>query len=260
MRHLTTYASKICAAMLLLLASLTAFFHSQSAQAATRVAPKPAPLRAALRTLFTSRLQTMTYVVRPGDTLSLIAYKLWGSASYWPKLWYQNRAEVPNPDLIEIGQKLTVHQDVIQTKEMVSLAFAALPQPRVVTTTDLTDPPKAGPPAHTRHIQVAADPAPAGGLQGYAQQLLDEHGLGGQWGCFDSVEMREAGWNIYATNPQSGAYGLPQALPPGKMAEAGPDWQTDGYTQLRWMIDDYIIPVYGTPCNAWGHEEADGWY
>src|SRR5580698_3493300 len=58
---------------------------------------------------------------------------------------------------------------------------------------------------------------------------------------------------------QSTAFGIPQALPGSKMASAGPDWQTNPTTQIKWGLG-YIKSVYGTPCGAWSHEEADGWY
>src|SRR5689334_24527928 len=37
------------------------------------------------------------------------------------------------------------------------------------------------------------------------------------WSSYDYLEMREAGYNRFARNPSSGAYGIPQALPPTKM-------------------------------------------
>jgi hypothetical protein len=43
------------------------------------------------------------------------------------------------------------------------------------------------------------------------------------------------------------------------MASAGPDWQTDPTTQIKWGLG-YIKSDYGTPCGAWSHEEAYGWY
>jgi len=98
-----------------------------------------------------------------------------------------------------------------------------------------------------------------GSLQVYAQKLLNALGWGGQWPAFNSLVMAESGWNVHATNPTSGAYGIPQALPPGKMASAGADWATSGYTQLRWMMG-YIKSVYGSPNAAWGHEMAMHWY
>jgi len=63
---------------------------------------------------------------------------------------------------------------------------------------------------------------------------------------------------VYASNP-SGAYGIPQALPGSKMASAGPDWQSNVATQIRWGLG-YIKSLYGSPCGAWGHERATGWY
>ena len=80
-----------------------------------------------------------------------------------------------------------------------------------------------------------------------------------QFGCLQSLWNRESGWNPSATNPTSGAYGIPQALPGDKMASAGADWQTNPTTQIIWGLG-YIKSVYGTPCAAWAHEEADGYY
>ena len=79
-----------------------------------------------------------------------------------------------------------------------------------------------------------------------------------QWGCLDDLWQQESGWNYEAENA-SGAYGIPQALPGSKMASAGPDWETDPTTQIKWGLG-YIKGDYGTPCGAWDHEEADGWY
>jgi hypothetical protein len=69
----------------------------------------------------------------------------------------------------------------------------------------------------------------------------------------------ESSWNVYAQNPWSGAYGIPQAVPGAKMGSAGADWRTSATTQVRWGLG-YISAVYGTPRRAWIHEVADGWY
>ena len=69
----------------------------------------------------------------------------------------------------------------------------------------------------------------------------------------------ESGWSVYAQNPYSGAYGIPQALPGAKMATAGPDWRTNAGTQIRWGLR-YIRGTYGSPLRAWQHEVAYGWY
>jgi hypothetical protein len=103
-------------------------------------------------------------------------------------------------------------------------------------------------------------PAPAGSAQQIAMGMLGSYGWSSsQFSCLVSLWNQESGWNVYATNPTSGAYGIPQALPGSKMASAGADWQTDAATQIRWGLS-YIKSLYGSPCGAWSHEEADGWY
>jgi hypothetical protein len=103
-------------------------------------------------------------------------------------------------------------------------------------------------------------PAPdPGTAQSTAFNMLSSFGFASsQWGCLDDLWERESGWRYNAENA-SGAYGIPQALPGSKMASAGSDWQTNPATQIKWGLG-YIKSTYGTPCAAWSHEEADGWY
>jgi resuscitation-promoting factor RpfB len=104
-------------------------------------------------------------------------------------------------------------------------------------------------------------PAPdPGSAQATAEQLMPDYGfsVSTYFSCLQSLWEVESGWNYLAENA-SGAYGIPQALPGDKMASAGPDWQTDPTTQIKWGLG-YIQSTYGNPCNAWDHEEADGWY
>ena len=61
---------------------------------------------------------------------------------------------------------------------------------------------------------------------------------------YNYIISHESGWNPKATNPKSGAYGLPQSLPAGKMASAGSDWRTNPITQLKWM-KGYVKSAYG---------------
>jgi len=70
---------------------------------------------------------------------------------------------------------------------------------------------------------------------------------------------RESSWNVHAYNPYSGAYGIPQAVPGGKMSSAGPHWRTSARTQIRWGLR-YIRSRYGSPRRAWAHSCATGWY
>lgn len=81
----------------------------------------------------------------------------------------------------------------------------------------------------------------------------------GQFGCLSRLWTRESNWDHRARNRSSGAYGIPQALPGGKMASAGSDWRTNPKTQIKWGLT-YIKKRYGSPCGAWAHFQSRGWY
>jgi Transglycosylase SLT domain len=101
---------------------------------------------------------------------------------------------------------------------------------------------------------VIADP------QGFARMLAADRGWGAaQFRCLVSLWDKESHWNYRAANPSSGAYGIAQALPGLKMNVVGPDWRTNPVTQIKWGLN-YIADRYGTPCGAWGHSQATGWY
>ena len=80
-----------------------------------------------------------------------------------------------------------------------------------------------------------------------------------QYTAFSKIVEHESGWNVTATNPSSGAYGLVQALPGSKMATAGTDWKTNAKTQIEWGLN-YMNDRYGSPVGAWNFWQANGWY
>ena len=114
--------------------------------------------------------------------------------------------------------------------------------------------PPPAPPTPASNPAPAAPTSPAAVKQ-YAASLVGA----GQFGCLDKLWNRESGWNPAARNPSSGAFGIPQSLPGSKMASAGADWQSNPLTQVRWGVS-YIKAAYGTPCGAWAHSQATGWY
>ena len=123
-------------------------------------------------------------------------------------------------------------------------------------------------PATTVQPTTTAQPASAptatlvasGSPQQIAKAMLGSFGWSSsQFSCLDPLWAHESGWSVTAYNAGSGAYGIPQALPGSRMASAGPDWQTNAATQIRWGLQ-YIKSTYGSPCAAWDHEQATGWY
>jgi hypothetical protein len=107
---------------------------------------------------------------------------------------------------------------------------------------------------------AAAVPAVSGSPRQIAQAMLGSFGWSSsQFSCLDPLWEHESRWSVTAANPGSGAFGIPQALPGSRMASAGPDWQTSAATQITWGLR-YIRDTYGSPCAAWSHAQATGWY
>jgi hypothetical protein len=109
-------------------------------------------------------------------------------------------------------------------------------------------------------VYVTSQPPNPGTAQSIAYNMMGSFGFSPTtyFGCLVDIWNRESGW-VYDAENASGAYGIPQALPGSKMASAGPDWETDPATQIRWGLG-YIKQIYGNPCSAWAFEEANGYY
>jgi resuscitation-promoting factor RpfB len=126
------------------------------------------------------------------------------------------------------------------------VSSSVVPQTIVRDTYTITDPPK--PPPAT---------AVKGDAQAYARGLVANET---EWTCLSQLWSRESGWRWDAENKSSGAYGIPQSLPGSKMARAGDDWKTNYKTQIDWGLWYIANSSYKTPCAAWAHSEAVGWY
>jgi hypothetical protein len=122
-------------------------------------------------------------------------------------------------------------------------------------------------PLHSMPFMFAGvPPGGAGGAAGLtgtmrniAIRLLALHGWGGMWAPFNALETREAGWNLKARNPSSGAYGLAQFINgPSQYYQYGGNPNTAA-GQLTAMMN-YIAQRYGNPAAAWTHEQGYGWY
>lgn len=77
---------------------------SSSAQSGSSTPASSTPARSGSGTTATPT----TYTVRSGDTLSTISGKVYGTAAYWPALFCANAAHIANPNVIQVGQVLTI--------------------------------------------------------------------------------------------------------------------------------------------------------
>jgi LysM repeat protein len=133
--------------------------------------------------------------VQPGNTLSSISQRVFGTASDWPALWWANRRSVRNPSQIGVGQRLQVPDSGTVSPAVARAALAATPAP----------PPVAAPAA-----QPASATAATSAAQAPAQPAATYSGGSGYQAC---VIARESGGNASAVNPSSGAGGLYGFLP-----------------------------------------------
>ena len=132
------------------------------------------------------------YTVKQGDTLSSIARHEYGGAGAWPALWWVNRHKVHNPEMIRVGQRLTLSSWHPRKAWLNRAALAAVPAPAPAPAVAA---PAAGP-------AVVTQPA--------STSTATYSGGSGYQGC---VIAAESGGNASAVNPSSGAGGLYQFLP-----------------------------------------------
>ncbi len=98
----------------------------------------------------------------------------------------------------------------------------------------VTQTPAAAQPSQT---DAAIVPVASGSPQQIAEVMLGSFSWSAsQFSCLDTLWAHESGWSVSAYNAGSGAFGIPQALPGSRMGSAGPDWQTDAATQIRWGL------------------------
>jgi hypothetical protein len=171
----------------------------------------------------------------------------------------QVQAQVPAPAPLTDAQRKDIEDK--RRKELKKRASRAarnqVSRPRLMAK---GTPPPPPPPTKKPGVATAGNPVPAGEAQQIARSLLSGYGWSPseQFGCLVNLWNKESGWNVHAANP-SGAYGIPQALPGSKMSTAGPDWQNNATTQIKWGLG-YIKDRYSTPCGAWAHSQSTGWY
>jgi hypothetical protein len=101
----------------------------------------------------------------------------------------------------------------------------------------------------------SSSPAPRGSFKEYAMSKV---GSAEQFSCLEKLWGKESGWNPNAQNPTSTAYGIPQFLD-STWKGTGIAKTSDGYRQIDAGLI-YIENRFGSPCGAWSHSQAKGWY
>ena len=143
--------------------------------------------------------------VSPGNTLSSISQRVYGSAADWPALWWANRHNVRNPSSVQVGQRLRVPSSHTVKPWLARAASSAVPAPAPAPAA----PAQAASTATYSATPVSAQPAATS--------------YSGASGSFQScVIARESGGNAGAVNSSTGAGGLYGFLPS--------TWQSLGYS------------------------------
>ena len=148
---------------------------------------------------------TQHTTVRPGDSLSSISQREFGSASSWPALWWANRHSVHNPSVIQAGERLVVPGSHKVKPWLTRAALTAIPAAAPA--------PVAAPAAPSAAVGAVTSAAPV--------QQASYSGSGGFQSC---VIQRESGGDAAAVNASSGAGGLYGFLPS--------TWQSLGHSGL----------------------------
>lgn len=110
----------------------------------------------------------------------------------------------------------------------------------------------------TANIVQPIAPTVAPVVTGSCADWMTQAGIVDQVSAYALI-MRESGCRVNASNPSSGAYGIPQSLPASKMASIGSDYLTNPVTQLIWM-KNYVEARYGSFANALSFSYSNNWY
>jgi len=112
--------------------------------------------------------------------------------------------------------------------------------------------------AVSRQVELAR--TPIGAKKVAKNILMDEYGFAEkEYKCLNQLWTKESNWNYKARNKNSGAHGIPQALPATKMNVVSTDWRTNPVTQIRWGLR-YISIRYETPCKALSKHKRSNYY
>jgi hypothetical protein len=256
-------------------------------QPPARPAPAAGHVRLADHVRLVSRVQpaTRTYTVRPGDTLFYISQHLYGTPGHWREIWQANTDKITDPNLIDVGEVLTIPAQTAsaQTASYSAQAISAEPEDSPQTDspqTGTSQPPQTDSgPSQTSSSQPPPTGSSGGSNQAVLQAVAAQFGwTGGEWAALQQLEsMEDATYSTTIANPSSGALGMGQALGHGTAGSAGSLGNEYGANygltaaqaqqansgsaryQALWMCT-YIRDTYGTPSAAVQFHLANNYY
>lgn len=91
-----------------------------------------------------------------------------------------------------------------------------------------------------------------------AKRMAAKYGwTGREWRQLKDLWTKESGFRTDADNPDSSAYGIPQALT--ETHDLGKRYMNNPKVQIRWGLD-YLKNRYGNPTAANRFHERENWY
>jgi LysM repeat protein len=169
---------------------LAAQAHHPAATAATTAAVTAQPSgHTTAQLLSATQTAAQQYTVQSGDTLSAIAQNFYGTGNDWTVLYWANDSQIQNPNVIEVGQVLSIPAQP-----------GTIPAPPSASTAA---------PAQSETSAPAESTQSAPATQSTAQQSDSTVSTAGDSSFQACVIQRESGGNPQVMN-SSGHYGLYQ--------------------------------------------------
>jgi cell wall-associated NlpC family hydrolase len=110
---------------------------------------------------------------------------------------------------------------------------------------------------------IPAGPGNPTGNKALGKQMAAPYGWGSgpQWDALHELWMRESGWSSTADNPNSDAYGIPQAMSNLYPETGTREWRESAGKQIEWGLK-YIAGRYkkNGPIEAVAFHDANNWY
>jgi LysM repeat protein len=157
-----------------------------------------------------------SYTVRTGDSLSAIAGRAYGAKADWPAVWWANRHQVANPNMIAAGQRLHLPVSGQVPSWMARAAMAAITAESAPASASA---PQAEPAAPVQ--ATSAVPASSGGANWAAIAACES---GGNWsantgnGFYGGLQFTQQTWLAYGGGQYAASANL--ATPAQQMAVA----------------------------------------